>query len=178
MNYKRLIAVTAVAGMLAVTGCSANTPARNQGNRNGQRVADAVNRRPDSYANDGIVDRTTRGLNRESGLGGRYTRTPNRANTFGRPASRAGNTFQRGVNRSTPRAINDNITSNAAIGSHTMNRTERGISAGNRATRRAANRVDGIGLANTETASVFFNKTKTAPEQVAPQQEQAPAPVQ
>jgi len=56
-----------VAGMIAVTGCSSNVPDTNQGNRNGQRVVDAVNRRTDSYGftrarNNG--DRATRGFNR------------------------------------------------------------------------------------------------------------------
>ncbi|MCL2198171.1 MAG: hypothetical protein FWB80_04530 [Defluviitaleaceae bacterium] len=180
MNFKRIITLGLVAGMIAVsgTGCSSNTVDRNQGNRNGQRVADAVNHRPDSYdgretTSRGLFGRTTRGLNRATrnigntarnvtdGITNRYTRTPNRANTFARPHARIGGDYR-----------------------YEMNHTERGIprSGLNRATRRAnraninninnANNVNGIGIANDTTVPVFFNK-KAAPVQP----EAAPAPV-
>lgn len=78
MNWKRIAVTGLVAGMVAATGCSTNLPETNQGNRNGQRVADAVNRREDTYrttsnrlayteGNDvgnGLVGRTTRGVRR------------------------------------------------------------------------------------------------------------------
>ncbi|MCL1862518.1 MAG: hypothetical protein FWF78_03010 [Defluviitaleaceae bacterium] len=183
MNFKRIITLGLVAGMLAVsgTGCSSNTVDRNQGNRNGQRVADAVNHRPDSYngrgTTRGLFGRTTRGLNRATrnigttardvtdGIVNRYTRTPNRANTFARPHARIGGDYR-----------------------YEMNHTERGIprSGMNRAARRAnhsnvnrANNVsnnrkdlNNIGLVNDATAPVFFNKKA---EPVQP--EVAPAPV-
>ena len=66
-NWRKILVVGMVAGMVAVTGCSSNVPETNQGNRNGQRVVDAVNRRTDSYGlnrayNTGV--RTVRGFNR------------------------------------------------------------------------------------------------------------------
>jgi len=66
-NWRRILVTGMVAGMIAVTGCSSNVPETNQGNRNGQRVVDAVNRRTDSYGltrarNTG--ERTMRGFNR------------------------------------------------------------------------------------------------------------------
>ena len=178
MNFKRIIAVTAVAGMLAVTGCSANTPDRNQGNRNGQRVTDAVNRRPDSYTGErtsrGLFGRTTRGVNRATRnttrnaertgraigdtLGNRYTRTPNRSNTFGRPQGRIGTTFRRGNTRQQARYLDQSVTANETrrnTGIHntpaienntlTMNRTDRGISRGsvNRGVTRGVTRSSG-----------------------------------
>lgn len=181
MNFKRIITLGLVAGMIAVsgTGCSSNTIDRNQGNRNGQRVADAVNHRPDSYNGDngyngrtsrGLFGRTTRGLGRAArnvettardvtdGITSRYTRTPNRS-TFARPHARIGGDFR-----------------------YEMNHTERGIprSGMNRAARRARtynnvntyNNMDGIGLANDTTVPVFFNKKA---EPVQP--ETTPAPV-
>jgi len=67
-NWRKILVTGMVAGMIAVTGCSSNVPETNQGNRNGQRVVDAVNRRTDSYGltrarNNGPA-RTTRGFNR------------------------------------------------------------------------------------------------------------------
>jgi len=49
MKVKQLLATGLIVGMVAITGCAHNLPETNQGNRNGQRVADAVNHRPDSY---------------------------------------------------------------------------------------------------------------------------------
>jgi len=148
MSLKRMIAVGLVAGMLAVTGCSGNIPSRNQGNRNGQRVADAVNRRPDSYTG------RTRGLfGRTSGVNSRYTRTPNRSNTFGRPQNRIGHTFRYGNDyNSYPRTLNEDIGSGTAR--YEMNRTERGVSntGTNRAARRSGNRTNsGTRRAHTAT---------------------------
>lgn len=169
MSLKRLIAAGLVVGMLTAgaTGCSANTPERNQGNRNGQRVADAVNRRPDSY-----TGRTSRGLfglrgdraGREIGATMRetaddfaenYRQTPARRSTFGRPQSRVGNTFRYGAQTNRARGLDG----------YQMNRTENGIS------NRAARRANGVTLADQETVPVFFNK-KAAPQETAP----APAP--
>jgi len=49
INWRRILVTGMVAGMIAVTGCSSNLPETNQGNRNGQRVVDAVNHRTDTY---------------------------------------------------------------------------------------------------------------------------------
>jgi len=78
MNWRHIAITGLVAGMVAVTGCSTNLPETNQGNRNGQRVADAVNRREDTYRttghrlghtenynyNRGTTNRVTRGIRR------------------------------------------------------------------------------------------------------------------
>jgi len=48
-NWRRIVVTGLVAGMVAFTGCSSNLPETNQGNRNGQRVVDAVNHRADTY---------------------------------------------------------------------------------------------------------------------------------
>lgn len=89
MKWKQVAAAALITGMVAITGCSSNLPETNQGNRNGQRVADAVNRREDTYrttsnrlgmtennygynngryakerSTDGILGRTTRGIRR------------------------------------------------------------------------------------------------------------------
>jgi len=66
-NWRKILVTGMVAGMVMVTGCSSNLPETNQGNRNGQRVVDAVNRRTDTYGvtrsyNTGA--RTIRGFNR------------------------------------------------------------------------------------------------------------------
>jgi len=68
-NWRKILVTGMVAGMIAVTGCSSSVPEVNQGNRNGQRVVDAVNGRTDSYSfnrartrNTG--ERTMRGFNR------------------------------------------------------------------------------------------------------------------
>ncbi|MCL2404160.1 MAG: hypothetical protein FWC92_01305 [Defluviitaleaceae bacterium] len=66
-NWRRILVTGMVAGMIAVTGCSSNLPETNQGNRNGQRVVDAVNRRTDSYGltrTHNTNERTVRGFNR------------------------------------------------------------------------------------------------------------------
>ncbi|MCL1877420.1 MAG: hypothetical protein FWF80_01040 [Defluviitaleaceae bacterium] len=151
MSLRRLIAAGVVVGMLATTatGCSANTPERNQGNRNGQRVSDAVNRRPDSY-----TGRTTRGLfggrtmrnqtrnasdmeTRARGIdddfGYRTARAPARS-TFGRPQARIGNTFRYGSHPNRARRLDGN---RYASNRYEMNRTDRGTSGMNRAGRRS-----------------------------------------
>gem|GEM_PF-1390859 len=117
MNWKRIAAAGMVAGMVAITGCAANLPESNQGNRNGQRVTDAVNRRPDTYRttsnrlarteNTGagrashtegnMTNGVTRGQNNTANR--RYTRHPHSSNRYlnlGRPGARIGNTFQYG----------------------------------------------------------------------------------
>ena len=66
-NWRRILVTGMIAGMVAITGCSSNIPETNQGNRNGQRVVDAVNRRTDSYGLTRARNtnaRTTRGFNR------------------------------------------------------------------------------------------------------------------
>ncbi|MCL1844908.1 MAG: hypothetical protein FWF77_03290 [Defluviitaleaceae bacterium] len=200
MSLRRLVAAGVVVGMLATaaTGCSANTPERNQGNRNGQRVADAVNRRPDSYTgrtNRGLfggrtINRTarnteTRARGMADDFGSRTLRTANRS-TLGRPQARIGNTFRYGPNRNHSRRLDGNR--------YEMNRTDRGVSGTsgmtgmNRAARRAssngvnraerrANSTTGVALANTDTVPVFFNKKQEAPQQeTAPTPEVAPVP--
>lgn len=59
MNFRQIAVTGLVAGMVAITGCSSNLPDNNQGNRNGQRVADAVNRRPDTYRGTRIGEDST-----------------------------------------------------------------------------------------------------------------------
>jgi len=66
-NWRRILVTGMVAGMIVFTGCSSNLPETNQGNRNGQRVVDAVNRRTDTYE-------TTRGRNIGADRAGRTTR--------------------------------------------------------------------------------------------------------
>jgi outer membrane protein assembly factor BamE (lipoprotein component of BamABCDE complex) len=154
MNWRKIVAISAVAGMLAVTGCSSNVPERNQGNRNGQRVVDAVNGRADSYSGErttrGIFGRTTRGVNRAANRGlNRATNNyaANRATgNLGRPQNRIGNDFR-----------------------HGMTHTNRGIS-GNHTYR--ANRVSQRNLIAEQTVPVFFNKNKEA----APAPTTTPAP--
>jgi len=111
MNVKRILVVGAVAGMLAVTGCSSNLPENNQGNRNGQRVVDSVNRRGDTYNDFNAYDRnggddstrTNRGFLRRSNRdGGRVTRAMRReANRLERGATEVGRETTRATRRAT-----------------------------------------------------------------------------
>ena len=142
MNWKRIAVTGIIAGMIAVTGCSTNLPETNQGNRNGQRVTDSVNRRADTYRTtsnrlgmtensgmyrtDGIAGRTTRGMRRTANNAagatrnnyGRYhntynhTTTPNRSLNIGRPQGRIGNTFRYGHQSGYTHGLNE-------YGSHT-----------------------------------------------------------
>ena len=91
MNVKRILVVGAVAGMLAVTGCSSNLPENNQGNRNGQRVVDSVNRRGDTYNDFNAYDRD----------GGDYSTRVNRG--FLRRSNREGGRVTRAMRRETSR---------------------------------------------------------------------------
>lgn len=149
MNWRRMIAAGLVTGMLAVTGCSSNLPETNQGNRNGQRVVDAVNRRGDTYGSRptrGLFGRTTRGFNRAArnvgdGITGnranrRYNRMPNRSTSFGRPQNRIGNTFHYGANHGRTAMLDEgfdgfdrgvtmaerNTVNNRVVGNHNTNR--------------------------------------------------------
>lgn len=156
MNFKRIIAIGAVVGMLAVTGCSMNTPDRNEANYNGERLSAAVNRRAG----------TTRGL-----FGRNARRTERRNDNYAQPNARIGNTFGYGMNR-TDRGI-------------PSNGINRAVRRQNNEVRREINGIglnDGIGR-NAETAPVaaidndtfaFFKKATPAPEQ--PEQTPAPAP--
>ncbi|MCL2356579.1 MAG: hypothetical protein FWC70_05385 [Defluviitaleaceae bacterium] len=182
MSLKRLMAAGMVAVMLTAgaTGCSANTPERNQGNRNGQRVSDAVNHRPDSYTgrtNRGLfglrgnVNRAARevdGTVRETAADFRENYRSARRSTFGRPQARIGNTFRRGADRNMARRVEN---------TYEMNRTERGMSGMNRAARRAG--VTGVTTANADTVPVFFNKKQATPApEAVPAPTPAPAPAQ
>ena len=55
-NWKKIIVSGVVAGMVIVTGC-AGLPENNHGNRNGERLTNAV-------ARDGATRGMTRGINR------------------------------------------------------------------------------------------------------------------
>jgi len=125
MNWRRIAVTGLVAGMVTITGCATNLPETNQGNRNGQRVADAVNHRADTYRTtnhrlgvtenggtyrtNGIAERTTRGINRVA----------NDLN-LGRPHGRVGNTFRYGHHNGEAHTINNNVTRPA-----TTNRAQR-----------------------------------------------------
>ena len=95
-NWRRILVTGLVAGMVAVTGCSSNLPETNQGNRNGQRVVDAVNRRTDSYA-----------LNRTRADGVRTTRAGRTARNY-----RGVRGFNRGFRRA---ALNDGTVARDGI---------------------------------------------------------------
>jgi hypothetical protein len=185
MNWRKIVAISAVAGMLAVTGCSSNVPERNQGNRNGQRVVDAVNGRADSYSGErttrGIFGRTTRGMNRATHRAANRgtNHTTNRATHHGtnygthygtNRATHHGTNYgtHHGTNRATHRAAN-RATGNLGrpqnrIGNdfrHGMTQTNRGISRNN--TYRANNNtVAQRNLIAEQTVPVFFNKSKEA----------------
>ncbi|MCL2841566.1 MAG: hypothetical protein FWE05_12440 [Defluviitaleaceae bacterium] len=116
MNWRRIIVVGVVGGMIAVTGCSSNMPERNQGNRNGQRVADAVHHRTDSYDRPGVWRADNNG-----------TVTRHRANNRHRGYHRGmeHNSVTRGVNRvtrgitNTAREVTDGVVGNTfRYGSH------------------------------------------------------------
>ncbi|MCL2571449.1 MAG: hypothetical protein FWE11_03520 [Defluviitaleaceae bacterium] len=103
-NWRKIVVTGMVAGMIAFTGCSSNVPETNQGNRNGQRVVDAVNNRAGNY-NAGRTRNTTRradgtrvtrgfnrgvnrgahhgrhGVNHNVGTSTHATRTPHRSTT-------------------------------------------------------------------------------------------------
>jgi len=114
MKLKQLAATGLIVGMIAIagTGCARNLPQTNQANRNGQRVADAVHHRPDTYRNTNIAERETRGVGetanravtRSTNPTARRTTphtapaTPNTTNNrslnLGRPQGRIGNAFR------------------------------------------------------------------------------------
>ena len=119
LNWRRIAVTGLVAGMVAVTGCSTNLPETNQGNRNGQRVVDSVNRRSDTYRGtgieqDGVVGRTTRGIRRATHNVTNPTRstTRNTRNSLniGRPQGRVGNTYRYGNNHRVTRGLDNNRT--------------------------------------------------------------------
>ena len=135
INWRKIAAAGLITGMVAITGCSSNLPETNQGNRNGQRVADAVNRREDTYRTtsnrlgitentnsynrnsygEGIVGRTTRGIRRAAdnvtgvtrGVGRNRYRTNNRSLNLGRPHGRIGNTYRYSNHRGYNQGINN-----------------------------------------------------------------------
>jgi len=57
-NWKKIIVSGTVAGMVIVTGCAGNVPSNNHGNRNGERLTNAVTRNVDGERNP-----ITRGIN-------------------------------------------------------------------------------------------------------------------
>jgi len=125
-NWRRIVVTGLIAGMVAFTGCSSNVPDTNQGNRNGQRVVDAVNNRGDSY-------RTTRGRTTETrrtdgvrghrGINRSARRTVNRNDLRTETGSRNITGHNRTVTRSagTHRAPN-HATRNHATRNHGYNR--------------------------------------------------------
>jgi len=56
-NWKKIIVSGTVAGMVIVTGCAGNVPSNNHGNRNGERLTNAVTR-----SVDGTRNTVTRGI--------------------------------------------------------------------------------------------------------------------
>ncbi|MCL2048712.1 MAG: hypothetical protein FWG87_08290 [Defluviitaleaceae bacterium] len=146
MSLKRIIAAGMVAGMMAVTGCASNVPSRNQGNRNGQRVTDAVHRRNDSYTG------TSRGFgNRTRGM---WNTADRGTGTLWRPQNRIGTTFQYG-NDVGQRGLIDNS-------GYETSRTEIAPRTGNRATRRAASRTTrGTARGTTNHAANRVNRGTT-----------------
>jgi len=90
INWRRIIATGTVAGMIAITGCSANMPEVNQANRNGQRVVDATTRRADGER----MTRANRNAGRMAVRETVPTRSANRSLNFGRPQGRIGNAFR------------------------------------------------------------------------------------
>jgi len=92
-NWRKILVTGLVAGMVAFTGCSSNLPETNQGNRNGQRVVDAVNGRTDTY--NGV--NRTRGFTRSN-----RTNRANRANNTHRTYGARG---LRDMNRGFRRAV-------------------------------------------------------------------------
>jgi len=123
MNWRRIAVTGLIAGMVAVTGCSSNIPETNQGNRNGQRVVDSVNRRPDSYSRgsystNGTAARTTRGMRRVNTNGTPTTHNMNRLTTrnplnVGRPQGRIGNAFRYGTHHGYMNNLHNNSMSTA-----------------------------------------------------------------
>ena len=115
LNWRRIAVTGLVAGIVAVTGCSTNLPETNQGNRNGQRVVDSVNRRTDTYRGtgierdsyrDGYVGRTTRGIRRAThNVANPARTTTGNSLNIGRPGGRVGNTFRYGNNRGVTRGL-------------------------------------------------------------------------
>jgi len=128
INWKNFAITGLVVGMVAVTGCSSNLPETNQGNRNGQRVADAVNRREDTYRTtsnrlaytensgtyhtNGALDRTTRNIRHAADKITHPTRnttrnTVNNPLNVGRPQGRIGNAFHYGNETSHVTGLNE-----------------------------------------------------------------------
>jgi len=79
MNWRRIAVAGLITGMVAITGCSSNLPETNQGNRNGQRVADSINRREDTYRTTSHRLRSTENTGRTGHYGNRVTRGIHRA---------------------------------------------------------------------------------------------------
>lgn len=163
MSLKRLIAIGAIAGMMAATGCSSNVPERNQGNRNGQRVVDAAHHRPDSYTGArnnttrGLFGRTTRSASRATRSENRATRPPSRS-TFGRPHARLGNTFHQGARRYGMNRMEHNVQETAP--------THTGRSVQQAAPNRAAHRTEHRATHNP-TSNVTNPATSHAPNRTA-----------
>jgi len=177
MNWRHFAITGLVAGMVAITGCASNMPESNQGNRNGQRVADAVNRREDTYRTTGHrlgytensgYNRVTRGIRRGVNNVTRPTRNVvNNPLNIGRPQGRIGNTFRYGHNRADVRALDnyneenyidgyDNgvTTSQQALVSNSASRT----TAPTRPTRSTTRRVNTTREA-TPTTTTTDNRT-------------------
>lgn len=175
MNWRRIVVTGLVAGMVTVTGCASNLPETNQGNRNGQRVADAVNHRPDSYRSTNINENVTR--NSSSNIAQRATRGINRiANdlSLGRPNGRVGNATHNVVKEAEVANVNQNVT-RATTGR--TNRAARRYGMNFRGKHKAYGEATKIGIApeaarldTVQTVPVmlsqnaFFRKNETAPE--------------
>ena len=130
INWRRIVVTGLTVGMVAVTGCSTNLPENNQGNRNGQRVTDAVNRRPDTYRHTNIgeetgnlVTRATRSLERGAErvvdtventthrMNGHNNGQTRNSLNLGRPQGRIGNAFRYGAGATTKTPVTRSSTS-------------------------------------------------------------------
>ena len=132
MNWRSIAITGLVAGMVAVTGCSTNLPETNQGNRNGQRVADAVNRREDTYrttsnrlahtenndymgrhiknkdANRSVTSTVRNAADKAVNTANRFATAPSRNLNLGRPEGRIGNAFRYGGETGRPGVVTNN----------------------------------------------------------------------
>ena len=125
-NWRRILVTGMVAGMIAFTGCSSNLPETNQGNRNGQRVVDAVNRRTDTY-------NTTR-----SSAARRATRPTRSARNHSR-GLRTNTTTRHNTRYNTSRSAVDGVTRNVVPNRSVHNRGRVGNTFGYQPMNRAHN---------------------------------------
>jgi len=180
MNWRRIVVVGTVAGMIAITGCSSNLPETNQGNRNGQRVVDAVNHRQDTYtttARPETTRNTTRNTTRHTRNGERrmrYTHNPNSRINFARPHARVNNhlnnnAYDRGVTVNN-RAITRNEPAPIVIAENAAPTTPARVSNPGTTTRNTARKTVSNTTRSTtrrETPAPVVQSPAVVPEAVA-----------